>query len=653
MANNWFDEEHEKDIVAKLVSKVSEIEKSQEEQRRREWARFDLELYTGEKIDDLDDAVNVFHDRRPGDADNSQIFNVTYSVLSTIESRIASFRPRAQFLPNGADGKAKKAARNMTDLSDAWADSVDYQAEAVECLNDLLTGDAGVMKVYEEDDTIKLARFPAWEFMVDPADGKYGMPECIYHVRRIEATQAASMLGLDEHEIAQSGTWDALQERAISGTNRVRLIEGWRRSPGNDENGDPLPGKHIIVVGDHWMEGGKNVEIEDWNYDGFPLVIERYRKCKTGFWGRSAISLHRAAQIELNEMQITAREAHRMSATKIIHVPQEEQAPTKINNDYVVIDRYKARPMSVDTPPAWNPENYQYIKIIRDQVYETHGISQYQAVATHRPGVDSGRALEEDSEQQADRLAILSQKWERMRTETAKWWWRLTRDLAKKMEAEGKESKPKWKVITRGVWKEMVFEDVDSEYQITVFPSSLFGHSVAGRFKKAEALIEKQWITREDALANLDVPDLMPTVDLILAEQYEMERIVDAIMSDGKLEKPDPLIPAEKMFNYARNRYLLAMAQGSATEAQLDMMRRLINSVAPKPPAEPASPPAGAAPGVPPMGAPPAPVIAPGIPNAPITQPSMQLPAPSPGVGPAGEPPPAVPLGPSILPMVQ
>jgi len=327
------------------------------------------------------------------------------------------------------------------------------------------------------------------------------------------------------------------------------------------------------------------------------------------------------------------REAHHQSATKIIHTKKGENAPTGLNNAYVAVDEYVNTAATVETPPALHPEAYQYTHELEGQMSDTIGLSPNTMRGQGRAGVTAAVAIREDTELQADRLALPSQNWETDRVETAKWWWRLTRDHAKK----NPDAKPKWRAISRGVWKEMVFEDLTGEYEIRVLPSSLFGQSLSGQFQKAADLIKEGWLTREQAMSALNVPDISPITDLILSEQMLQEKLVDDILEDEHYETPDEYMNKEALFTYARARYFLALLDDAYSEEAMNMLRRLLNATKPQPAAPPAGPPAPGGPG---GGGPQLqPPVLPGI--APPT---------SAGPTPTGEPPQAPP-GPALPPV--
>jgi hypothetical protein len=196
------------ELCRKLQAAVESISKSESELERRKGLKFDLELYMGEMLPDLDSLGSTKFLRGPKADPDHLVFNASYALVNTVLNRVTSFRARAQFLPNGGNWKARKAARDMTDMSDAWAEQQNYQDEAAFAFRDRLTGDAGVLKLYEEDGTIKIGRFPCWEFLVEYKEGEHREPMCLYHVRQMPISMAARNLGVNPSEIAKSGTWD-------------------------------------------------------------------------------------------------------------------------------------------------------------------------------------------------------------------------------------------------------------------------------------------------------------------------------------------------------------------------------------------------------------------------------------------------------------
>lgn len=615
MAAPWFKQERDK-LAAALIDQVTRMEMSPLESMRRQNLLYDLELYLGQPLSSLYQ-VQGDHGARLWNPENL-VFNVCYSLTNTVRNRICSFRPRAQFLPDGADYKIRMGARDMTEMSDAWAEQVNYQDEASFAFRDLITGDGGVYKLWIDGVSIKGARFPSWEFYFDEGESIYGEPECAYHVRYMPVEQAADEFGVDESKLRAQAVSSPPSIIYITNRELVRVVEAWQRAS-YDEKGELVPGKHYTVAGTEILT---KPGAEDWKYDGFPLVKKVFDERPVGMWGTGGITMIRSIQLELNELQRTLRETHHLSSNKVVWMQENEEAPTKLTNDYITLLRYKNVPGQIDTPPAVNGEIYQYAELLNKQAYDTWGVSQFIAQGQKQPGLNAAVAIREASDLQTDRLALLSQRWEDMRVEAAGWWWRFTKELAHK------GMKPKWRAVTRGVWRELTMENADAEYEIRRFPTSVFGQTVAARLQRATELIQGGFLSKEDALKGLDIPDLSPLIDLTLAEPYAMEAICDSILNDGEYITPDPYIDPKSMYGYARARYLRAMYDGSNYPAErLSMMRRLIDSLqaviksqaaaaAPTVPLGPApggTPmPMPGAPPLPPMGGPPMPSV-PGV----------------------------------------
>lgn len=571
LLNPWFNEpkgtkdEPNTSLGTALASQIGRLEGSPLESSRRQNLLYDLELYSGQKLSSLYQMNGDGYERiwNP----DLLVFNVCYSLVNTIRNRICSFRARAQFLPNGGDYKARRACRERTEMSDAWADEVHYQDEASLAFRDCLTGDGGVYKVWKENGKVKGGRFPAWEFFFDEGESIYGEPECAYHVRYMPVEQAAEYFRLDEQKLRAQTISSPQGILYITNRELVRVAEAWRRL-NYDDKGEEVPGRRILMV------GTEIVDDEEWMYDGFPLPGVRFDERAVGIWGTGAITPIRSIQIELNEMQRTLREAHRLSASKVIQYQQNEDAPTKFTNAYVSAIPYQNTPAQIETPPAINPEAYQYVDVLKRQAFETLGVSQFIASGTKQPGLNAAVAIREASDMQTDRLALLSQRWEDMRVEAAGWWWTFTKELAK----EGK--KPKWRAISRGAWKEMTAGNFDQESEIRRFPSSVFGQTVAAKLQKATELVQAQFLTKEDAMKGLDIPDLAPIVDLALSQSYLMESIVDDILEKGDYSQPDPYIDPVAFESYCRSRYFLALSDKSNyPEQNMGLLRRLIDTI--------------------------------------------------------------------------
>lgn len=567
MGNTWLEEEDPEKVADALHSTTEALEKSPLESDRRESLLYDLELFFGRKLTSLYQLSGIDYSHAFDDSDQIA-FNICYSITNTIRNRVCSFRPRAQFLPDGGDFKARRAARDMTDMSDAWAQREKYQAEASFAFRDILTGDGGVLKLYGEiidekgkQAAVKIARFPSWEFLFDQAEGVYRDPECGYHVYYLPIEQASRRFQIDELTLKKYATSMPNGILYVQNREMVRVIDAYSRGP---------EGRHVVVCGD-------KAQIEKWEADGPPFVQKIFDERPIGIWGDGAVKQLRDLQERLMEWEADMGEAHHMNSQQVWQVPEDEEGPTKLNNARIRIERYKNRASNVVNPPAVNAEMYKYQEVLEAQGYKKLGISQFIAAGTKQPGINSAVAIRESSELQTDRLALISQTWEDMRVESAEWW----RRLATKLTKEG--YKLNYRAIRRGTFLEMSMEHAEREFEIRAFPSSLFGQTISGRLERATELIQSGFLTQEDALKALDIPDLSPIVDLRLSEAYAMEFLVDQILEDGKYETPDEQIDPAKFYDYSRSRYLLTISDGTNyPEVNKAQLRKLLAYLKPK-----------------------------------------------------------------------
>lgn len=559
-----------RELATSLQDYVQERENGIIETQRRASALNNWELYLGMKLSSLYQLSAMGYERL-WNAD-ALYFNVCKSIVDSIRNRICSFRPRAEFLPDGGDHTAAEAAEDMQGMCDAAHEQMRWQQQASLAFRDALITDGGVLKHgIDENGRAVAERFPSWEFIFDDADAIYGRPSCAYHASYIPKESAGQMYDLGEAELSGAAMSNPPGVVYWPGREVVRRVEGWSCAVGDKDDDDFRMGRHTIVVGD------VVVLDEEWEWTEHPLEVILADEGAVGAWGIGAITPIRGIQIELYNEQILFQQAHQLQSAAFILLQDSEAAPQKIDNDYVRILRYTNQPPQVVNPPALNPERYQYVELLKKTAYETLGVSQFIAAGQKQAGLNSAVAIREATELQSDRLALYSQTWEQLSARSALWWWRLTR-----REAQLTKRKPKWVVVTNKTWRRMTFDDLTSEYHIRPTPSSLFGNSVAAKVEKAQEMIQQGMLSKEDAMRVLRLPDLSPVVDLQLAQSYLMESTVDAILREGKLVAPNPYVDPVAFGNYAKNRYMLAEAQGADyPEENLAKLRRFIDACTP------------------------------------------------------------------------
>lgn len=562
-----------RELQLRLDAAVTAIDQSEHERNRIQLIISDMERVTGQPIND--------HACPDLSAYSDLIFskdflkyNVCYSVVSTLTSRICSFRPRSQFIPEGGKMfQTQRQCRKATSASDAWAQRERYQEVASHAFGDGMAGPGGVLKVYTEDHfgengkkagaSIRLMRLPPWELKISEEDDKYGDPECMYHERWMSLEAALRLYGKNNEtrEAIKKGQQrlGGVQGYGSFATRRghamVRVVDAYKRGPS---------GRHVIMVGD--------LIVKNAAYEHVEHIFERiiFDNRMTGGWGISAVAPIRSIQERIDDHLGSTAEAFHMAPKMVVGVTEGTTAPEEITNEPVLMIRTPPggsvtfSPVQQVSPATWN-----WWSILKAMAFEILGVSPNAAQATKPAGVTAAVAIEAVTDLQNDRLSQLSQRWEQLVCRITEKWYALSCDAG----AGGDE----YVSIDRGSSRVVKFESVGKNPSIRVFPTSLFGRSIPAALQRGMEAVKAGWFSEEEIMYILDVPDLGPATEIKLAEFFYIEKLVDDVLFDAKYETPSPYVDPAKVFEYARRRCLIAETDGSFPAENMVEMRKLVD----------------------------------------------------------------------------
>jgi hypothetical protein len=539
-------------------------------------------------------------------------YNVFYAIIQTIVSRICSFRPRAQFLPEHGNYKTHALVRDLNSGMDAWAQRERYQDEATEAFRDALYTPGGVLKVYpetvDEIGKVRLMRLPPWELKIDAEDDRYGDPECMYHVRWITIRAAMRLYGITDdarmsiaqgaNRLAGIDTYAKLSTRG--GRKLVRVSEGYKRGPG---------GWKVILVGDYVAQ------LEPYEHERHMFERIVFDRSPQSGWGYSAIQPIRTIQDRVDDWLQSCDDAHHLSAKLVASIPPG--ATFKLTNDPVIL--FEAGPTgaqpSFHNPSAIDPGAYHWWEIIKAMAAEILGVPPNAQYGTKAPAVTSAVAIDAVTDIENGRLSRLSQQWEQLVTRVADLWYSCSVDLG-----AGEGAGDEYLATDRGQARVVKFVEMKRKPVIRAFPTSLFGQSIPARLQRAMDAVKAGWFSQEEILWMLDIPDLDPATRGKLAEFYFAERFVDDLLMGEQYTTPDRWMDPQKLFDYTRRRYLLAVTDGGYPEPALANVRKLLNYLQPIASAAAAKASGQPAPAPAQLAAPAAPAL-PGAPGAPAAAP--------------------------------
>jgi hypothetical protein len=567
-------------------------------------------------------------------------FNHCYSICSTVRNRICSFRPRSEFLPDGGDYLAERNAEDMSALNEGWSAQVGRQRTMSLWFRDLEVCDAAFVKLYRDGRNIELGRFPAWEFLLDEVETMYGKVETMHHVQFLPVETVSARYGIDTEKLMAEAITMGPGIPYYAPRQVIRVVDSY--SGAMEVEDEKAEGGWRTEMGRHTIFVGRTHVVldEDWEWEGPPVVIGTFEEGMTGVLGVSAVRMLRGIQEATNEWCARMENSHAMSSLQVWQVAEGENGPSKINNADVRIERYASRPSNVINPPPMGTEAYNWSKLLRDEGYATIGVSQFIAAGIKQPQTSSGVAIDNTSELQTDRLALLSQLWEQSNNDVDRWWMRLCRQAAK----EG--IKPKWKSLNESGWRMMEYGDPETEWETRPMATSVFGQTVSARLTKATEMLNAKAISVEEWREVVQLPDLRRMIQSNpeYAERLNMERICDRCLEDGDLRMPGPYVDPQKMYDYARARFNLAESDDKKYPPEHMMeLSRLIDAMKGEldkgaPAAAPAGPPA-----------------LPAMPGAPLpgAAPPAGLAPPPPTGMPLGLAPPPAQIGGPVPPVVQ
>ena len=113
---------------------------------------------------------------------------------------------------------------------------------------------------------------------------------------------------------------------------------------------------------------------------------------------------------------------------------------------------------------------------------------------------------------------------------------------------------------------EIEFSDIRldrAEFVLDVFPTSLLSKKPAARIQELESFINAGWITREDAMMLLEMPDLERAGNMILASTRIIEKVVDKM-----LDAEDPY--ADDVYTYPEPAFNLRLCISKGIQMYLD-----------------------------------------------------------------------------------
>lgn len=569
--HRWWADAEEKDgfqLAKEVMETVTYIEQDQKDRRERNLRC--MRLYSNQDFVNIGPYGYSKTYTSPNLPENRVKYNVIASGVDTLAAKVSKMKPRVSFLTGGGQFHIQEKAKKLGKFTIGAFYQNDIYFKHQQAFRDSLVFDIGVIKHFHMNGKICSERVLPLELYVDMADGMYGKPRSIYHVKYVHKDVLSQEYPDQETAIKSSfGTLDVTSDRSVLTQDRdyVVVVEAWHL-PTDEDSGD---GRHVITV-------EKNILVnEEYLREYFPFTFFRWVQPFIGFYGQSLTDRITGNQIEINKMlRVIQRSFHLGSAFKVFLEYGSKVARDHINNEVGSIIYYSGTKPDFYVPNVVNPEYFNHLKWLIQSAYEEAGISQLSAAAKLPPGLDggSGKALREWNDLETERFILTAQQFEGSFLDTAKQYI----DLAREMKENGEDMKvtaESKKFVDTIKWSEI---DLDhDQYIMQMFPTSQLPNTPSGRLAYVQELIQAGMIPPEMALTLLEFPDVEGYTSLKTAPIDNIMDMLDRILYEGKYMPPEPFQNLQMGVQIFQQAYLRAQING-APEDRLELVRVWIKS---------------------------------------------------------------------------
>lgn len=493
---------------------------------------------------------------------NHLTLNVSRALRDTAVAKITQARPRPYFLTYGGDFDEQERAKTLQLFADGMFDQSDAYRVGGEAFGDCCALGTGCIKVVEKRGKPALERVLISNILVDETLAWGRDPLELYERREISRTAlAAKFTKFRSHILSLPGV-DCLSGSEVQ-PDLIVCYEGWRLPVGDEK------GRHVIIV------QGATLLDEEWEHDWFPFEFIRWSTPSVGFYGVGIPAQILGLQIEINRvLRAISKNIHMHGNPRVLLEMSSKINPATITTGFGDILKYSGVKPDLWVPGIMSPEVYQHLLRLYEKCFELTGLSTQSAFAQKPSGITAGKALRELSDIQSDRLAPVSQEYERF-------YLGLTRKMIGVMEdiyeADGS---PSVSVINDGYAKRLDWKEVrlpEDDYVLQLFPSNFLSRTPSGKLADIDDLMSKNLLTEDQAKRLLDFPDLKDVMneDNSLADLYKKQILM--ILKDGDYIAPEPFENFELGIRMYRSALMQARIQ-KADEKKLGLLRKWLES---------------------------------------------------------------------------
>lgn len=529
--------------------------------------------------------------------------NLTKSLTETITAKVGKNRPRPLVLTDGGHFTNKQRAKKLQRFLDGVYQQADVYEKMPAVFRDAMLMGTGVLGTFGDANGHRFSTpriFPL-ELLVDAAAATQGI-DAARDLIRIHPEDKDTLIedhpsmAVEIESAALYGPEGSLPSTtAMHGRHRdmrtAMVCEGWRKAR-TARDGTFIPGRHVKTI------NGNTLIDEEWADEDFPFVFHFWSAPIRGPWGDSAVSEIRGMEKEVNILLQRAQEAmHRTGLANVLAHTDSKLKIAKTSDEPMTVVTWEGQfKPEIITNQAVHPQIMQQPEVLMRLAANQLGTNELQISASKPAGIESGRALEQLSEEHAVRFDTISKNFEITMSK------KLALALvacAKRMDATIKADGGKGLRLQSTYKKEYIdlnWSDVElgpKEFFLDVFPVSVLPHTPAGRTTEVERWQANKWISADEAKSLLDFPDLESVASVSRASFDLLEWQLEQMLDEGKDVQFDPRQDLELARRFGTHAKLKAQRENYPAEhiALLeDFLTSIDEALAPPPAAPPGGP---------------------------------------------------------------
>lgn len=571
----WWLAEDDKKLAEELCGTAAYL-KTNQAYRMRQLA-VDVRLYSGLSIYSYAGSNVAKMDRTKTLPDDRPTFNLIQACTDTLVSRLGQSKPEPKFLTDTGNYKQRHLGQRLNSFILGEFYQTKVYEKAVRMLRDCIVMGTGFLKVYEgANGKVAVDRVLATDLFFDDNDVLNGDPQTMYQLKLVDRDRLmANSEKKYKSTIANTPNSypDNSPDSGRTVSDQIMVIEGWKLPSGDDPKAPGyIPGRHVLAT-----IGGVIFE-EEWNKPKFPFVSMKYSDPFLGFFGQGLATQLFGTQLTLNRILYTISRAITLVGVPRVFIEQSSKVVKAHNNNEVgVIITYSGTKPSYEVAPCNAPELYAERDKLIQYGFQQCGVSMMQATSQKPQGLDSGEAQRVYDDISTDRMAELSNKYDKVFVDLAYLIADTAKDIAKR------DGKYQTVYPNKDGTKEIdlpAMKFLNDPFVIQCFTESSLPRTPAGRIQTVTELVQAGMLSIKEGyrLMRLGGDGLEQMDRLNNASEERIFQMLDGIVEDGDYTPPDSFLDldlaAELNVKYI-NLYLAAKLE----EDKADMLRTYFSQV--------------------------------------------------------------------------